>query len=49
MKSYRIKSKGRMLVSGLSVGDAVVTGRVCLIESPRAIDRFVDGAILVTK
>jgi pyruvate, water dikinase len=48
-QSYRIRSKGRMLVSGLSVGDAVVTGRVCLIENPRAIDRFVEGAILVTQ
>ena len=25
------------------------TGRVCLIENPRAIDRFVEGAILVTQ
>ena len=38
-----------MLVSGLSIGDAVVAGRVCLIDSPREIDRFVDGAILVTQ
>jgi len=48
-KSYRIGSKGRLLVSGLSIGDAIVTGRVCLIESPRAIDRFVPGAILVAQ
>ncbi len=48
-KSYRIKSKGRKLVSGLSIGEAVVAGRVCLIDSPRDIDRFVDGAILVTR
>jgi len=48
-KSYRVKSKGRTLVSGLSIGEAVATGRACLIESPRAIDRFVDGAILVTR
>jgi pyruvate,water dikinase len=48
-KSYRIKSKGRRLVAGLSIGDAVVAGRVCLIDSPREIDRFVDGAILVTQ
>lgn len=47
-KSYRIKAKGRKLVSGLSIGDAVVAGRACLIEDPRAIDRFVTGAILVT-
>lgn len=49
LKSYRIKSKGRTLVAGLSIGDAVVAGRVCLIESPRQIGRFVDGAILVTQ
>jgi pyruvate,water dikinase len=48
-RSYCIKSKGRMLVSGLSIGDAVVAGRVRLIESPREIGRFVDGAILVTQ
>jgi pyruvate,water dikinase len=47
-RSYRIKSKGRTLVTGLSIGDAVVAGRVCLIESAREIERFVDGAILVT-
>jgi pyruvate,water dikinase len=48
-KSYHIKSKGRKLVSGLSIGDAIVAGQVCLIESPREIGRFVDGAILVTQ
>ncbi|WOJ90881.1 phosphoenolpyruvate synthase [Methylocapsa polymorpha] len=49
LRSYRIRSKGRRLVSGLSVGDAVAAGRVCLIDSPREIDRFVDGAVLVTR
>ena len=48
LRSYRIKSKGPRLLSGLSIGDAVVAGRVCLIESPKEIGRFVDGAILVT-
>ena len=47
-RTYRIKSKGRKLATGLSIGEAVVTGRVCLIESAHDIDRFVDGAILVT-
>jgi len=46
--SYKIKSKGRCLVKGLSIGDAVVTGKVCLIDNPRDIARFVDGAVLVT-
>ena len=48
-KSYRVKSKGRTLVTGLSIGEAVTTGRVCLIESARDIDRFVDRAVLVTR
>jgi pyruvate,water dikinase len=49
LKSYRIKRKGRKLVSGLSIGEAVVAGRVCLIRSAREIDRFEDGAVLVTE
>ena len=47
-KSYRITQKGRTLVSGLAIGDAAVTGRVCLIESADDIGRFVDGSVLVT-
>ncbi|MBM3553695.1 MAG: phosphoenolpyruvate synthase [Alphaproteobacteria bacterium] len=48
-RSYRIISKGRTLLTGLSVGDAVVNGPVCLIETPQDIGRFVDGAVLVTE
>ena len=48
-RSYRIKSKGRKLASGLSIGDAVVSGRACLIDNARDIGRFVDGTILVTQ
>ena len=48
IERYRIKGTGRRLVSGLSVGSSIVPGRVCLIESVRDSDRFVDGAILVT-
>jgi pyruvate,water dikinase len=48
-KTYRIKAKGRKIVSGLSIGDAVVAGKVCVIESARDISRFVDGAVLVTE
>jgi len=48
LKSYRIKSKGRLLVAGLSIGDAIVAGKVCLIQSPQDIERFEDNAILVT-
>ncbi|WP_411828473.1 phosphoenolpyruvate synthase [Neorhizobium petrolearium] len=47
-KSYTIRKKGRKLAEGLSIGDAVVSGRVCLIETARDIDQFVDGSVLVT-
>ena len=49
LKSFRISDKGRTLVTGLSIGEAVVSGRVCLIEDVKEIDLFVDGAILVTR
>lgn len=48
LKTYHIKSKGRKIAAGLSIGDAVVTGKVCVIESARDIGQFVDGAVLVT-
>lgn len=47
--SYRIKSKGRKLVSGLSIGNAIAAAPVRLIASPRDIDQFTDGSILVTE
>ncbi len=47
-KSYIIKRKGRRLVKGLAIGEAVVSGRVCLIETAKDIDQFVDGSVLVT-
>ena len=48
MRSYSLTAHGPRLLQGLSVGQAVVSGPVCLIETARDIDRFVDGAILVT-
>jgi pyruvate, water dikinase len=48
LRTYRIGHKGRLLATGISVGDAAVTGRVCRIESARDIARFVDGSVLVT-
>ena len=48
-KSYRMKKKGRLLVTGLSIGDAIVAGRVCLLRSAHHIERFEDGSVLVTE
>nr|WP_299360131.1 phosphoenolpyruvate synthase [uncultured Paracoccus sp.] len=46
--SYRIGQHGRELLRGLSIGEAVVAGKVCAIESAADIDSFVDGSILIT-
>ncbi|MBK8085438.1 MAG: phosphoenolpyruvate synthase [Devosia sp.] len=48
LKSYRIDKKGRVLTKGIAIGDAVVSGQVCLIESVKDIDQFIDGSVLVT-
>ena len=48
IRSYRVTRSGRRLTAGVAVGEAVVSGRVCLIESAADISRFVDGAVLVT-
>jgi len=49
LKSYSLQSQGNLLLSGLSVGEAIAAGKVCSIESAEQIDRFEDGTILVTK
>ncbi len=46
--SYAVQRHGSEVLRGLSVGNAVVSGPVCLIESARDIDRFREGSILVT-
>lgn len=48
LRSYRLRNRGRILTSGSAIGDAVVTGRVCILASAADIARFEDGAILVT-
>jgi pyruvate,water dikinase len=48
LRSYSIRRKGKKLVSGLSIGDAVASGEVIRLLDPREIERFKPGAILVT-
>ena len=48
VKTFLLGSAGRELVSGVSVGQAIAAGNVCVIDSPRETDRFVDGSVLVT-
>ncbi|QYY32726.1 phosphoenolpyruvate synthase [Cupriavidus pinatubonensis] len=49
IKTYRIKKAGMPLVTGVSIGDAIATGPICVIENLREMGRFVDGAVLVTR
>jgi pyruvate, water dikinase len=49
IKTYTLKQKGERLVTGLAIGDAIATGRVCRLKSPAEIAKFHEGAILVTE
>ncbi len=49
LKTYQLKQSHQPILTGMSVGAAIATGKVCLIESVEQIDQFEDGAILVTK
>jgi pyruvate, water dikinase len=49
LRSYTLKERGEVLVTGTAVGDAVVHGTVCRIRSPAEIHLFVEGGILVTE
>jgi len=48
LKAYTIGAHGETLVEGISVGSAITTGKVCLIENVKDIDQFVEGSVLVT-
>ena len=48
LRSYSLREEGERIVSGLAIGDAIATGKVSNLSSPADIDRFEDGAVLVT-
>jgi pyruvate,water dikinase len=47
-KTYTLKVKGRRLLTGLSIGEAIASGKVCKLKSASEIGQFQKGAILVT-
>ncbi|MFM0136323.1 phosphoenolpyruvate synthase [Caballeronia grimmiae] len=49
VRSWRIKHAGPRLATGISIGEAIAAGPVCIIEHTRDMARFVDGAVLVTE
>ncbi len=49
LRSYRLRTSGERLVSGLAIGDAIAAGQVCVLGSAAEIDRFSPGSVLVTR
>jgi len=49
LKTYQLRKKGRILLSGLSIGDAIAAGKVCRLKRASDIALFIDGTILVTE
>jgi pyruvate,water dikinase len=49
LTTYRLKGKGKRLLSGLSIGDAIAAASACRIQSARDLGRFKEGSILVTE
>ena len=49
LRKYTLKEKGKLILSGLSVGDGIAAGPVCRIKSPREIGKFKEGSILVAE
>ena len=48
LKQFQIGRHGPTMTTGLSVGEQIATGRVCLMESIQDIENFVAGSVLVT-
>jgi pyruvate,water dikinase len=49
LKKYTLKERGKRLLTGLAIGEAIATGKVCLIRSTEDIDKFEKGYLLVTE
>jgi pyruvate, water dikinase len=48
-KTYTLQRKGRRLLTGLSVGQGITTGQVCVLRDATEHGAFHDGAILVAE
>lgn len=48
-KTYSLNKKGKSIVTGAAIGEAISTGKACLIHSAKDIDLFREGSILVTE
>lgn len=46
---YHLREPGRRLASGAAIGESIAHGTACVVRDARDIDKFRDGAILVTQ
>jgi pyruvate,water dikinase len=49
LKTYTLRNRGRRLLSGVAIGDAVASGPVRRLASPADLDRFEAGSVLVAR
>ncbi|HEX6296965.1 MAG TPA: phosphoenolpyruvate synthase [Burkholderiales bacterium] len=49
LKAYKLKARGKRLLTGSAIGEAIAAGTACVIRSAEDIGRFRYGAILVTE
>ena len=51
LKTYKLKQHPHPepILTGLSIGDAIASGKVCRVLTPKDIDQVEDGSILVTE
>ncbi|MFP4126263.1 MAG: phosphoenolpyruvate synthase [Alphaproteobacteria bacterium] len=48
LRTFKLNARGEVLTRGLAIGDAINSGRVIKLDSAAEIERFEDGAVLVT-
>ena len=49
LQTYKLKEQGEEIVAGLSIGEAIASGKVCRVQSSKDIDKVKDNSILVTE
>ena len=49
LKTYKLKEQGEEILAGLSIGEAIASGKVCRVQSSKDIDKVKDNSILVTE
>jgi pyruvate,water dikinase len=48
LETFELQERGKVILTGLSIGEAVAAGKAQIIKDPAEIDRFKDGSILIT-